>query len=1136
MPTWTKVLLVPMTFYPLPTSPVLNPQVFLMQMLDWDGDHIEDIFFCTSDYDSATSRTTYFVSYMKRTTSSVGPSPTVLRTGMRVVALLRSSDFLPNDGIEDVFLLSTLIPNSTVAVARGSLSSGFGSQVSTVFSSTLALGDTVALIDLNNDRALDLYFGRSALLGTQSETAGPLVFLTGHGGSSTDPSYPSYAVDLDGDGLNDIFHLGFALLPQVALHNGTWLGSRAAISNLVPSGITASALANADFLSSTFFDYDEDGDLDILSFTSSGLFLLLNAPCAILNASRDSLVDPALTPALAIVGRGTAYAQQRNYTCPPRSIVAPGHQLGRTCLRNNTWWPSAVQPVCLVDPACLTVAGATVQALTDPVRLGLPVKLRVRTVQWCFGRVVRVQHVASLTFVDLTSVTSDDISAYDVSFSLALNHSLGSHSWNVTLDGRPLENLVTLSVLPGLAVPARTRVELPDTSLRIGAPGYSVNVTLVDAAGNTGAFGLVQLQLFVGSFSVSPFVSNTPTGVTLKFSIDTSGLYTMQLFVSAVAVTNATFLEASIFCPAGTRIGSSAVDASCEPCQPGSYQNATSSVLCISCPPGSSSPEGAGALDQCTCLAGWYFDMLAGGCLACPPGAHCDGGRASPVALPGFAVVGSNFAACMQAAACPGSRNASLAACSPAYEGPLCKNCAPGYAQRKTGACYACKQTRARGLLGLFVLVLVLLAGCVVWLVLAGVSLPLVESAVGTLQVLALLGRLNMDWPEHARLSLSVLGVFSLESDLFVRCAVGFPMAYAIGVLAPVAFAVLVFVGLAIGTRVCVRQQRTLAQLTLASVLLVAPTAYLPIARSVLELFDCTHIPALPGRSYFVSADLRMECGASEWRRLLVLGTVGLVYVIGIPLALGSLAMRRSAFSNDRASARLMHGFFTPYRIASSTPFAVALWLVIELLRKLVIVILCLFLSRYRGIQLMSLLACTLGALLAHRELHPHDSPLQAKLWPILLGMESALVCLGLTSLAAAADADAASKVSLTRRATNGAVICLALLALALLCVCAFVDGVETRRAAQNDVESDALKRATAVARQIDRARDDLFEAAVVLATLRGIAARRGAPDRASKGGAVNGGAVDASSAVSRPSTFDEQASSTIAASNNSSS
>ena len=89
----------------------------------------------------------------------------------------------------------------------------------------------------------------------------------------------------------------------------------------------------------------------------------------------------------------------------------------------------------------------------------------------------------------------------------------------------------------------------------------------------------------------------------------------------------------------------------------------------------SMSNASASAMLRLQCAAGMY-GIDGQRCMACPDGAECAGGGASPVASVGyFPLSATSFVQCSPPDACLGGENGT---CSSLYVGPRCASCAPG--------------------------------------------------------------------------------------------------------------------------------------------------------------------------------------------------------------------------------------------------------------------------------------------------------------------------------------------------------------------------------------------------------------------------------------------------------------------------
>ncbi|KNC55284.1 uncharacterized protein AMSG_10925 [Thecamonas trahens ATCC 50062] len=210
----------------------------------------------------------------------------------------------------------------------------------------------------------------------------------------------------------------------------------------------------------------------------------------------------------------------------------------------------------------------------------------------------------------------------------------------------------------------------------------------------------------------------------------------------------------------------------CEACPSTTVLTGTGAVECLTCPVLAQVVPGflpvPGQPINCTCMPGaWSVngnDNVA--CVECPEGASCAGGRAQPVARPGYFPTADPgvFLECPNRAACPGG---APFVCAQGYTGRLCGACDRGY-YALGGTCYKC-DNRTLPLLVFFVVVAVAFVGLLVWLnAKEELSYRFAAAMIGfnSLQISAMYGQFELPWPNFASQFFNVVSFFNLNLDL----------------------------------------------------------------------------------------------------------------------------------------------------------------------------------------------------------------------------------------------------------------------------------------------------------------------------------------------------------------------------------
>lgn len=467
-------------------------------------------------------------------------------------------------------------------------------------------------------------------------------------------------------------------------------------------------------------------------------------------------------------------------------------------------------------------------------------------------------------------------------------------------------------------------------------------------------------------------------GYNVVFVLELVGEYDVQVTVENVPLAPFKVTASGFACAPGFRVQ---LDR-CVPCLANQYQDSSFSKAeqCTPCPPlTETSAANADTLftsrANCTCVAGTSAPDPLAPCTACPnPNACLSRGRG----------------------------------CAAGYGGFLCKDCAAGYYPLSdgTGSCARCAGAGVSAVLLLcYVLLCLVCAGVGLYVaMLASASLQASEGfsrkrrwphtislILLTLQIAAMIGVADLNWPSSAQRSLAAMRVVLLDvSTLASRCVLSsFSAQYVLALVTPI-----IIVGLALAMYLILYLAQPAAlrgvspvRMLASFVLQAVPLAYAPLVRSTLTLFDCTKLA--DGHSY-LDADLSVRCYAAAWWPLLPLGIAGLIfYVVGPPIVLMALiyAKRKALFSassTDYVAALMGASCCKLYRRACYATGPLLL------VKRFVIVAVALFASRSPALLVPLFLAIVGGTALAQSKLAPFYDPLLNR---VELGLSS-LLCL----------------------------------------------------------------------------------------------------------------------------------------------
>ena len=319
-------------------------------------------------------------------------------------------------------------------------------------------------------------------------------------------------------------------------------------------------------------------------------------------------------------------------------------------------------------------------------------------------------------------------------------------------------------------------------------------------------------------------------------------------------------------------------------------------------PPGSSS--GGPRSANCTCVVRTWSPQprpLGTPCIQCPLGGRCLGGTNLPAALPGFypTTDPAVFLECPTREACAGGFPFT---CSRGYKGQLCGACARGF-YSLNGRCYKCDD-RTIPLLVLAVLLATLFVAFLIWLnAKEEVTYRFAAVLIGfnSLQISALYGTFELEWPDFARTFFEIISFVNLNFDLTSpECATVTDDVWLLKWMLTVALPLLAVIpfGGAIGGHLVARALGK-SRLTKGAVLnsarrsylQVITLLYLPLAATSLSYVQCRRDK--DGR-WVLEASPSKSCWTTwHWNFLGVAVFFVFLYAAGIPLGVWTLLRRK---------------------------------------------------------------------------------------------------------------------------------------------------------------------------------------------------------------------------------------------------
>ena len=429
----------------------------------------------------------------------------------------------------------------------------------------------------------------------------------------------------------------------------------------------------------------------------------------------------------------------------------------------------------------------------------------------------------------------------------------------------------------------------------------------------------------------------------------------------------------------------------------------------------------------CVCKTG-LWGPEHGPCAPCPANAYCGGGGAEPRPLPGYFASANGdtlqIIPCSPPSACLGNNT-----CTSGYDNAAdgCSSCDKARSYRMGGRCVSCPERpylRWVGIGALAVAVaVVMLIGVVRFnrrarekAVLLGevygerlaelrrkVSTKWAVLSIGLnfWQILALFGRIDLNWPGPVQNTLSALSILNLEFELLATdCSVtwGYSIKWVLAMLSPVVFVVVWMAG--IGVWVVVRALRAgeggsgpevvgftrdAVNAVVSACMVMLSLGYLMLAGKALEPLDCSYSFG----EWRLDAEPKLRCFEAWWWALFpgVVIAVAL-YVVGIPVLFAwALWRNRRSLLEPSSVASLRYGVIT-----SRYRGGMGYYELVIMGRKLGVVGAQLFFTAKPVIQATVIQVALIFALAIHARVQPYVRP-------ELNRVESGLIICGLVVL-----------------------------------------------------------------------------------------------------------------------------------------
>ena len=363
-------------------------------------------------------------------------------------------------------------------------------------------------------------------------------------------------------------------------------------------------------------------------------------------------------------------------------------------------------------------------------------------------------------------------------------------------------------------------------------------------------------------------------------------------------------------------------------------------------------------------------------CSPCPTGAVCPPGLDPPLPRAGFYETSNGtFNRCLRESACPGGSRTSQ--CAFGYEGYLCNKCIRGYFSTSSGDCDKCSSQAANiMILGFVGLGIAALCGATyIGLGVLRVHAKAVASGSGNVrlrtrlvpasigmsvvacQVLGILADAKVSWSTQARTILDGFNVFNFDATLFAtECSLStFHLKYAVSVGVPAAILVATFFLLVVFRAFRWRPllHSDVKTLLDASIFVLCPILYIPMARSTLVLFDCVQ---LPNNDFVLDADPSILCFDGSWWAVFPVGASAFaLFVVGVPVYfVYCLYTHRGVLKEGRTIVR----YGALYRLFRLSYFWAG---VLDLGKRLFVVMAAAFASEHQ-LALLIMLLVTFGA------------------------------------------------------------------------------------------------------------------------------------------------------------------------------
>jgi hypothetical protein len=389
-------------------------------------------------------------------------------------------------------------------------------------------------------------------------------------------------------------------------------------------------------------------------------------------------------------------------------------------------------------------------------------------------------------------------------------------------------------------------------------------------------------------------------------------------------------------------------------------------------------------------------------CARCPVGAVCSPvGNRPPVTAAGYYDLGNAiFIRCYPPQACVGGQTANSSACNVGYTGRQCGLCDQGF-YRDANGCSKCPEQRIHPALVVLIVFLVLALFLYVANLLRKIDLGFFSILISFFQIISVFSSFELTWPQSVLNMFNFVSFLNLNIDLASpECFVGDnSQTYELKFYATLGFpvALLMFSLVLIGSRHYYRAYRrgraqtpedadeyvddtfSFSASMAAIYLLGMSLMYLMLSRRSLELFDCTYDGA---GNYFFEYEPNRLCYAPDavwyWRLFPWTIISILVYVIGFPVLMVWLTVTRGKYLEIREDERTPFQQFlllATYKKQSEYKQGYEFWEVVVALRKLLIVMIQVFFTRYAPFQAILVCFVFQAAVLLQLRYEPYSLP-----------------------------------------------------------------------------------------------------------------------------------------------------------------